>query len=174
MELAIRQLKRLFVEIYHRYKFGEDDGGWCTCAPKGPYDTGLWKEIRKEWEIILPRVGFIVGNGRRVQFWKDVWCGEVALCTVFPSLFAMVVHKEASMVDVWDSSRDVGGWSPHFIIMFNDWELEEVERFFLTLHNKKVLHTLEDKLFLREAKGGLFSVSFAYQYLFDREAHIFP
>ena len=49
-----------------------------------------------------------------------------------------------------------------------------MERFLLILHNKKVLHTLEDKLFLREAKGGLFSVKFAYQYLSDLEAHPFP
>ena len=106
--------------------------------------------------------------------------GEVALCTLFPSLFALVVHKEASVTDVWDSSRDVGGvggrgwWSPHFIKMFNNWELEEVERFFLILHNKKVLHTLKDKIFLRETKGRLFSVNFVYQHLFDIEAHIFP
>ena len=58
--------------------------------------------------------------------------------------------------------------------MFNDLELEEMERFFLVLHNKKVLHTLEDKIFFREAKGGLFSVSLVYQHLFDIEAHLFP
>ena len=49
-----------------------------------------------------------------------------------------------------------------------------MERFFLILHNKKVLHTLEDKIFLREAKGGLFLVSFVYQHLFDIEEKFFP
>ena len=29
-------------------KFGEDVGGWCTCDIRGSYDTGLWKEIRKD------------------------------------------------------------------------------------------------------------------------------
>ena len=52
-------------------KFGEDVRSWCTRDFKGPYSTGLWKEIRKDWEILLPKVGFNVGNGRRVQFWKD-------------------------------------------------------------------------------------------------------
>ena len=46
--------------------------------------------------------------------------------------------------------------------------------FLLILHNKKVLHTLEDKLFLREAKGGPFSMKFIYKYLSDLEAHLFP
>ena len=53
-----------------------------------------------------PRVRYIVGNDRRVQFWKDAGCGEAAVCTMFPSLFALVAHKEGSMADVWDSSRD--------------------------------------------------------------------
>ena len=141
-------------------KFGEDEGGWCTRVSNGPYDNGLWKEIRKDWEILHPKVGFIVGNGRRVQFWKDAWCGEVALCTLFPSLFALAMHKEASVANAWDCSRDVGRWSPRFIRLFNDWELEEVERFFLILHYKKVLHTLEDKIFLRKAKGWLFFSQF--------------
>ena len=49
-----------------------------------------------------------------------------------------------------------------------------MERFFLILYNKKVLNTLEDKIFFREAKGGLFLVSFVYQHLTDIEAHHFP
>ena len=104
-----------------------------------------------------------------MQFCKGAWCGEVAVCTFFPSLFDLAVHKEATVVDVWDCSRDAGG-----MVCVNDWELEEVERFLLILHNKKVMHTLEDKLFLREAKGGLFSVKFAYRYLSNLEAHPFP
>ena len=51
-----------------------------------------------------------------------------------------------------------GGASPHFSRMFNDWELEEVERFFLIFHNKKVLHTLDEKIvFLERLRWTLFS-----------------
>ena len=49
-----------------------------------------------------------------------------------------------------------------------------MERFLLLLHNKKVLPTMEDKLFLREAKGGHFSMNFVYQYLTGSEANPFP
>ena len=49
--------------------FGEEEGG-CTRVSKGPYGTGLWKEIRKDWEILRLRVGFIVGNGRMCSFGK--------------------------------------------------------------------------------------------------------
>ena len=120
VELVLRSRKRLFMEICYWYKVWGSCRGLVYANIKGPYDTGLWKEIRKDWEILLPRVGFIVGNGRRMQFWEDAWCGEAALCTLFPSLFALAAHKEALVADVWDSFRDAGVWSPHFIRMLND------------------------------------------------------
>ena len=41
------------------------------------------------------------------------------MCAMFPSLFVLVAHKEASVADVLDSSRE-GGWSPLFVRLFND------------------------------------------------------
>ena len=35
-----------------------------------------------------------VGNGTRVLFWKDKWCGSMALCDAFPNLFVVVAHKD--------------------------------------------------------------------------------
>ena len=60
--------------------------------------------------ISIPSI-WICPFGRRVSFWKDVWCGEEALCLVFPSIFNLVVHKDAMVVDPWDYSREEGGWS---------------------------------------------------------------
>ena len=33
---------------------------------------------------------FSMGDGRRVRFWKDRWCGDDTLSLSFPSLFALV------------------------------------------------------------------------------------
>ena len=41
------------------------------------------------------RSSFVVGNGRGVEFWKDVWCGEMPLCDSFPSLFVIAEPKDA-------------------------------------------------------------------------------
>ena len=46
----------------------------------------LWKEIRKEEPLIRNNIGFSVGNGRKVNFWRDNWCNGEALCNSFPSL----------------------------------------------------------------------------------------
>ena len=60
------------------------------------YGVGLWKAIRKEWNLLSDKIVFEVGNERRVRFWKDKWCGNEALCVSFPSLFALASSKEAS------------------------------------------------------------------------------
>ena len=59
-------------------------------------------------------MAFSIGDGRRVSFWKDVWCGEEVLCHVFPSLFNLAVQKKAMVVDMWDSGMEEGNWSPTF------------------------------------------------------------
>ena len=110
-------------------KCGELVGGWNTGDIRGGYGTGLWKDIRKGWHTLSQNVVFSLGDVRRLRFWKDIWCGEVALSNVFPNLFNMAAHKEVMVVDIWDFSRAEGARSLVFVRDFNDWEIEEVERF---------------------------------------------
>ena len=84
------------------------------------------------------------------------------LCNAFPTLFNLAVHKDARVVDVWDSSREEGGWFSVFFRPFNDWEMEEVERFLHFLHNKKIRPFKEDRLLLKESRTNGFSVSLMY------------
>ena len=86
-------------------------------------------EIRKDWEILYGNAKFLIGDSGRVCFWKDIWCGEEALCWSFPTLFNLVVHKDALVRVVWDYLGVGGGWIPCFIRSFNDWEMREVENF---------------------------------------------
>ena len=44
------------------------------------YETKLWKTIGKYWDTFYNRSSFVVGNGRRVKFWKNKWCGDELLC----------------------------------------------------------------------------------------------
>ena len=120
-------------------KYGEDSGGCCSCKVRGPYGTGVWKEIRKEWESFFPNTMCSAGNGRMVRLWKDFWCGEQPSSITFPSWFSMAVNKEALVVDLWNPDGEEGGWSPHFSRYFNDWELEEVPLFLHVIQQKSHL-----------------------------------
>ena len=78
-----------------RGKCGKYQGSWCSKEVNDGYGVGLWKTFRKEWTIVSNRLYFVVGNRQRVNFWKDRWCGDEPLCVSFPSLFVLVVFKDA-------------------------------------------------------------------------------
>ena len=155
-------------------KFGEEAGGWYSRDIRGGYGTGLWKDIRKEWLSFSQNAIPSLGNGSRLAFWKDPWGDETVLSHAFPTLFNLAVHKDARVVDVWDSSVEVGGWSPVFLRPFNDWEMEEVERFFIFLHNKKIRPAKEDRLLLKDSSTDGFSVSHMYRKLMFAPPLDFP
>ena len=102
-----------------RRKFRESQGGWCSGECRNSFGIGLWKEIRKGWDMVRLNAKFVVGVGSRVRFWKDVWGGEEALCITFPTLFSLAVRKDALIREVWDTSNE-GGWTPRFSRPFND------------------------------------------------------
>ena len=93
--------KEAFWNQVIRGKYGEERGGWCSREVRDGYGVGPWKAIRKLGNLVSSRISFVVGNGQRVSFWKDKWCGTTPLCKSFPSLFALTTSKEAWVKDVW-------------------------------------------------------------------------
>ena len=79
---------------------------------------GLWRSLRKDWDVVRSRLFFVVENGQRVKFWKDFWCGNEPLCVSFPFLFALAVFKDAWVKDVWCSNEGGGSW---YRLMTGSW-----------------------------------------------------
>ena len=50
----------------------------------------------------------MISDGSRVSFWKDIWCGEEALCLAYPTMFSLVVRKEALIREVRDILNEGG------------------------------------------------------------------
>ena len=84
-----------------RGKYEEDRGGWCSHEVREGYEVRLWKTIRKLGHLVSIRLSFVVGNGQRMSFRKDKWCGTSSFCEYFPSLFAFTASKEAWVSDMW-------------------------------------------------------------------------
>ncbi|RVW54540.1 hypothetical protein CK203_071484 [Vitis vinifera] len=119
-------------------KFGEG-GEWSYRGVREGYGVGFWKEINKEGSLLLNNVSFSVGDGKRVRFWKDVWCRSNSLCEAFPSLFALAVSKEA--------------W------------VEEMERFLSTIQGKRLNANVEDRMVWKGTKNEIFTVKSLYNSL---------
>ena len=109
-------------------KYGVEEGGWSFHEVREGFGVvGLWKAISKEWNILSYRIAFEVGNGIRVGFWKDKWCGDKASCVLFPFLFSLTASREAWVANVWNSTVEDGGWNSSFSRPFNDWEVDIME-----------------------------------------------
>jgi hypothetical protein len=76
-------------------KYGNSHGGWITREVSGPHGVSLWKTIRKEWGNFVKYVNFEVGDGTKVKFWLDTWCGSSSLKEGYPDLFRIARDKEA-------------------------------------------------------------------------------
>uniref|UniRef100_A0A0V0H378 Putative ovule protein n=1 Tax=Solanum chacoense TaxID=4108 RepID=A0A0V0H378_SOLCH len=62
-------------------------GNWITTEVSSPYGSSVWRSISDLWDLVLERSCCKVGNGRKVAFWKDRWCGQVSLSQRFPHLW---------------------------------------------------------------------------------------
>jgi hypothetical protein len=62
---------------------------WCghSIDPLRPHGVGFWKNIRRAWRLSFSHTRFELGDGLKIRFWNDVWCGEMTLKEAFPDLY---------------------------------------------------------------------------------------
>ena len=61
------------------------------------------------------------GDGSKIRFWEDVWCGEVTLKDAFLVLYNIASIKDASIADNVDRSSGSTKWNVSFIHLVHDW-----------------------------------------------------
>ena len=131
------------------------------------------EKLRKDWVLVSSRLSFLMGNGRRMNFWKDKWCGATLLCVSFTSLFALAISKVMWVNNIWNSNCR-GELEPSFSKPFNHWEVDYVESFLLRLHRQRVHRDEEDKMLWIETKSGKFIVRSLHNALESGNSVSFP
>ena len=101
----------------------------------------------------------VLGNGKRIRFWEDTWCGGLPLSEAFPALYNIASSKEAMISDIWVLSGDQGAWDPKFERPFNDWELETVQTFIGQINNRFTILQVQDKLIWKGNVSKVFTVT---------------
>ena len=76
------------------------------------YEVSFWKAIRKKREVFKSKGHFIVGNGRKVKFWLDKWCGDAVPKASFYAFFATIKSKKSWGSDMREQKAGggVGHW----------------------------------------------------------------
>ncbi|RVW99798.1 putative mitochondrial protein [Vitis vinifera] len=117
---------------------------------------------------------------RRLALWKRQYISKGGRITLiktlsqsFPQLFALAVHRNATVEEVWDQNFGQGGWNLRFFRAFNDWELDLVRNLLIVLRGYKL--TLEDDLVSwKGGRNGQFGVKEAYRLLITPNDISFP
>ena len=119
-------------------KYGCDWGGWCSSSFSSPYEVSLWKNIRTGWHSLSRFILYEIGDGSKVQFWLDHWCGISSLVDRYPELYRICRRKEASVADLMRYTNGVLHWEIHFYRDVHNRELEVFRSFINTIYNTPV------------------------------------
>lgn len=92
----------------------------------------------------------------------------------FPFFLSLVDSKDAWVRDLCCGPEKGEGWKSSFSRHFNNWELEEVERFLSHIEREAVVNELEDKLKWEKTKKSVYSVKSLYLTLRPRAIDPFP
>jgi len=74
----------------------------------------LWKNIRKWLDKLSIFTSFVVGDGSKISFWRDQWCGETTLKVAFSVLYGLGREKDASVADNLEFLGGSNQWNVNF------------------------------------------------------------
>jgi hypothetical protein len=155
-------------------KYGSDWGGWQSGVISGSHGVGLWKFICMGWQNFRRFFKYDPGEGSKIHFWEDVWCGDRTLKEEFPGLYSIASFKDASIADSMEYSSESIQWNIQFSRLIHDWEVGDLATFYKCLYEYKLRGEGRDKLWWLPSRKGVFEVKSFYRALSPHGSGSFP
>lgn len=142
--------------LRHKYKVGEiDNPDWLVVKSSW---SSTWRSVGMGLrEVVLPGTGWVLGNGRKIKFWKDKWLGDKPLLDLVTTMVPMG-EMEMHAQDMW---RDGVGW-----------DLSRIEPYVPQTVRLRLMSVVvdrvtgaSDRMSWSESSDGMFTVRSAYQML---------
>ena len=124
--------------------------------------------------LLSRHIRYDIGDGSRVKFWQDRWCGETPLAVSYPELFKVCRNKEASMAELMKSPNGVLFWDVSFFRGVHVQELEVLSSFMEFIYNSSIRGFGEDKMCWIPSKDKGFLVKDYYRILTSPSIFDFP
>uniref|UniRef100_A0A2N9IUG7 RRM domain-containing protein n=1 Tax=Fagus sylvatica TaxID=28930 RepID=A0A2N9IUG7_FAGSY len=146
-------------------KYGCARDGWCSNQVNSPYGVSLWKTISKGWDSFKRFISFEIGDGSKVSYWHDVWCGDRSLKEMYPDLFAISCSPDSMVADLMRRHNDVLHWDLTFIWYIQDWESDSLLALLELLYANPIIGIGKDTIYWGLAKSKCFTVGSYYRAL---------
>jgi hypothetical protein len=104
----------------------------------GVYGVCFWKNIGKGWGKFCSHTRFDIGDGSKIRFWHDLWCGDLALKEAFPILFGIACTKDTFVVAHVEFFGGSIQWNMSFARAAHDWEVDAFTSFFRVFYLVKM------------------------------------
>ena len=63
-------------------------------------DVECGRILAKVLRVSLVMFYNVAGEGFRIRFWYDLWCGQIPLKDLYPDIFSRAMGKEASIFEL--------------------------------------------------------------------------
>ncbi|GKV48455.1 hypothetical protein SLEP1_g55268 [Rubroshorea leprosula] len=103
-----------------------------------------------------------MGEGKRVRFWWDHWCGEGCLANRFPRLYLLSTGKENMCYQMGNASNGSWKWNLNWRRTLYEWEADDAVELQKRIENVKILEGDLDRWEWIHDKGGQYSTKTAY------------
>ncbi|XP_028058886.1 uncharacterized protein LOC114262720 [Camellia sinensis] len=154
----------------HLVKWSEGVGKWIPNPSLNTSSSYIWNRIvavgdqNQSFSLYYAsNLQLKVGNGCRIRFWSDSWCGNVCLKEEFPRLFSLSSQKEGLLKDFVEVSGTTKNWLFTFRRSLFVWEKNELLRLYgLVGLAPSIQLESQDSAIWRTAKPGQSFVSNLY------------
>lgn len=151
-------------------KYNFQGGAWLPNLSSSTTFSKIWGGIiaavehqQSLLEFYVSNLQLKVGNGSRIKFWSDQWCGALCLKEEFPRIFQLSNDKEGLLKDFVDVCSN--NWLFSFRRSLFDWEKEKLLRLIGIIAPTPTLNLLaQDSASWLAAKPGQTLVSVLYNH----------
>lgn len=144
-----------------RNKYGMDRNGWDFTHGISPNMSLIWRHIIKIYPLFTPHIRLVVGNGKLIRFWDNVWWADQSLAIAYPWFFRLSSQRNVVIADVISPSLDGHLWTLFFKRDLFDWEVDTLAPLISKLENVYISNSFPDKgVWTFEFSGTFFYKSF--------------
>ncbi|GKV26644.1 hypothetical protein SLEP1_g35909 [Rubroshorea leprosula] len=154
-------------------KYGERGGHWLDwIKEREGLGSTWWRDVCCIDKMDRERVGWLLegfriklGDGKRVSFWWDNWCGVGYLANKYPRLYLISTGKDNKCHQMGNEGNEQWSWNLQWRRKLFEWEKEEAKELQQLIEDKKIKQGRPDSWEWVHDKDGQYSTKTAYSIL---------